>query len=95
MSLQREIKVLEEKLEEVEGWERRVKELETLLGVQEGVGGDDDGEVEGDRDELEETLLREREKEEQEQDAGDVEEGSSVVSASLVSISEGSEVQGD
>ncbi|KAF8906834.1 ABC transporter transmembrane region 2-domain-containing protein [Gymnopilus junonius] len=35
MSIQKEIKVLEERLEEVEGWERRVRELEGLLGVQE------------------------------------------------------------
>ncbi len=37
MSLNREIGVLEEKLKEVEGWEARVRELEALLGVQEGV----------------------------------------------------------
>ena len=30
----REIKILEEWLAEVEGWEERVKELEQLLGVQ-------------------------------------------------------------
>jgi len=48
----------------------------------------------GDRDELEETLLREREKEKQEWDASDVEADSSVVSASLVSVFEESEVQG-
>jgi len=44
-SLWPELKVLE-KLEEVKGWERCVKELEMLLGVQEGVGVDDDEEVE-------------------------------------------------
>ena len=37
MSVQNEIKALEDKLLEVEGWEQRVKELEGLLGVQEGV----------------------------------------------------------
>jgi len=96
MSLQREIKVLEEKLQEVEGWEKRVKELEVLLGVEEGVGGDDKikEEVEGDREESEESLLRAMEKEEQERDAtNDVDNSSAVVSASLVSVSEvGSEV---
>ncbi|KAF8340930.1 ABC transporter transmembrane region 2-domain-containing protein [Amanita rubescens] len=34
MGIDREIKVLEERLAEVEGWEKRVKELESLLGVQ-------------------------------------------------------------
>jgi len=37
MSVQNEIKTLEDKLLEVDGWEQRVKELEGLLGVQEGV----------------------------------------------------------
>ena len=103
MSLQREIKVLEEKLQEVEGWERRVKELEVLLGTQEGVGDDikTKGEmvvaVEGDREESEERLLRAMEREEQERVVDDSVE--SVVSASLVSVSdvdaaeEGSEVE--
>ena len=40
MSVQNEIKVLEDKLKEVDGWEARVKELEGLLSVQEGVDGD-------------------------------------------------------
>lgn len=35
LSVQHEIKVLEEKLKEVDGWETRVGELEALLGVQE------------------------------------------------------------
>ena len=34
MGVDREIKILEERLAEVEGWEKRVKELEQLLGVQ-------------------------------------------------------------
>ncbi|KAM6492727.1 ABC transporter transmembrane region 2 domain containing protein [Amanita muscaria] len=33
MGIDREIKVLEDRLAEVEGWEKRVKELERLLGV--------------------------------------------------------------
>ncbi|KAF9486215.1 hypothetical protein BDN70DRAFT_846696 [Pholiota conissans] len=55
MSLNREIGVLEEKLKEVEGWEARVKELETLLGVQEGL--DERVEDEVDRKEEEEAAL--------------------------------------
>lgn len=39
MSVQNEIRVLEDKLKEVDGWEVRVKELEALLSVQEGVDG--------------------------------------------------------
>ena len=39
MSVQNEIRVLEDKLKEVDGWEARVKELEALLSVQEGVDG--------------------------------------------------------
>jgi len=35
LSVQNEIEVLEEKLREVDGWERRVGELEVLLSVQE------------------------------------------------------------
>ena len=34
MGVDREIRILEERLAEVEGWEKRVKELEQLLGVQ-------------------------------------------------------------
>ena len=34
MGVDREIRILEEWLAEVEGWEKRVKELEQLLGVQ-------------------------------------------------------------
>ena len=34
MGVDREIKILEERLAEVEGWEKRVKELEQLLGAQ-------------------------------------------------------------
>ena len=34
MGVDREIKILEEWLAEVEGWEKRVKELDQLLGVQ-------------------------------------------------------------
>ena len=34
MGVDREIKILEELLAEVEGWEKRVKELEQLLGMQ-------------------------------------------------------------
>jgi len=70
MSIEREIKVLEEKLQEVEAWEKRVQELEVLLGVQEGIGEDEaaaKGEVEGDRDESEEALLREMEEKEEEE----------------------------
>jgi len=37
MSVRAEIEVLEERLEEVGGWERRVRELEALLSVQEGM----------------------------------------------------------
>ncbi len=37
MSVQNEIRVLEDKLKEVDGWEVRVKELEALLSIQEGV----------------------------------------------------------
>ena len=88
MSLQREIKVLEEKLQEVEAWEKRVQELEVLLGIQEGIG-EDDGEVEGDREESEEVLLQEMERQEEEGAAavmGDDAESSSFVSASLDSF---------
>jgi hypothetical protein len=93
MSLQREIKVLEEKLQEVEAWEKRVQELEVLLGIQEGIGEDEvEEEVEGDREESEEALLREMEREEEEEGAaavgpeGDDTESSSFVSASLGSL---------
>ena len=34
LGIDREIKVLEERLAEVDRWERRVKELEGMLGVQ-------------------------------------------------------------
>ena len=88
MSLQREIKVLEEKLQEVEAWERRVQELEVLLGIQEGIG-EDEGEVEGDREEAEEALLQEIERQEEEGAAAvmsDATESSSFVSASLGSF---------
>jgi ATP-binding cassette subfamily D (ALD) long-chain fatty acid import protein len=37
MGIDREIGMLESKLKEVEGWERRVKELECLLGPGPGV----------------------------------------------------------
>ena len=37
MGVDREIKILEERLAEVEGWEKRVKELEQLLGVQKSI----------------------------------------------------------
>lgn len=93
MSLQREIKVLEEKLQEVEAWEKRVQELEVLLGIQEGIG--EDGaqvEVERDREEPEEVLLREMERREEEESTavvgpeGDDTESSSFVSASLGSL---------
>ncbi|KAJ3503896.1 hypothetical protein NLJ89_g8229 [Agrocybe chaxingu] len=47
MSVQHEIDVLEDKLRDVEGWEKRVKELEAMLSVQEGVNED------GELDELE------------------------------------------
>lgn len=33
MGIDREIGMLQSKLSEVEGWERRVKELEVMLGV--------------------------------------------------------------
>lgn len=87
MSLQREIKVLEEKLQEVEAWEKRVQELEVLLGIQEGIG-EDEGEVEGDREESEEMLLQEMEKQEEEAVAvmDDDTESSGFVSASLDSL---------
>uniref|UniRef100_A0A8H7XQK2 ABC transporter domain-containing protein n=1 Tax=Psilocybe cubensis TaxID=181762 RepID=A0A8H7XQK2_PSICU len=79
MSLEKEIGVLEERLKEVEGWEKRVRELEGLLGVQEGVGeGEGEHEhtgsihthregvdEEGDRDEEEEARLREEEMKEE------------------------------
>ncbi|KAF8190182.1 ATP-binding cassette transporter [Pholiota molesta] len=55
MSLNREIGVLEEKLREVEGWEARVKELETLLSVQEGLD-DHEGEEVGCNEKEEATL---------------------------------------
>ncbi|KDR76478.1 hypothetical protein GALMADRAFT_67361 [Galerina marginata CBS 339.88] len=65
MSLQKEIRVLEEKLQEVDGWETRVRELEVLLGAQEGVGADETEKaalaVEGDRLEAEERGLIETE----------------------------------
>ena len=38
MSVHNEIRALEEKLKGVNGWEMRVKELQELLSVQEGVG---------------------------------------------------------
>jgi hypothetical protein len=87
MSLQREIKVLEEKLQEVEAWEKRVQELGVLLGIQEGIDEDEE-EVEGDRDESEEVLLQEMERQEEEAVAvvGDDTESSSFVSASLGSF---------
>lgn len=88
MSLQREIKVLEEKLQEVEAWEKRVQELEVLLGIQEGIG-EDEGEVEGDREEAEEALLQEMERQEEGGAASvmsDATESSSFVSASLGSF---------
>jgi len=44
MSVQNEIRVLEDKLKEVDGWEVRVKELEALLSVQEGVDGTENNE---------------------------------------------------
>jgi ATP-binding cassette subfamily D (ALD) long-chain fatty acid import protein len=47
LSVQHEIKVLEEKLKEVDGWETRVKELEALLGVEESEGVEDVGDVDG------------------------------------------------
>lgn len=58
MSLNREIGVLEEKLKEVAGWEARVKELEALLGVEEGINDHDD---EVDRDDEQEAALRSQE----------------------------------
>ncbi|KAF4616465.1 hypothetical protein D9613_008752 [Agrocybe pediades] len=98
MSLQKEIKVLEEKLHEVEAWEKRVKELETLLGVQEGV---DDAAVvleEQDRKEEEERALREREAmEESSASAAGIdkvaqdEDASSVISGWSASTSEDQE----
>ncbi|KAF9527631.1 ABC transporter transmembrane region 2-domain-containing protein [Crepidotus variabilis] len=45
LSLTNEIRSLEEKLSEVEGWEERVKELEGMLSVQEGVGEEEDAEI--------------------------------------------------
>ena len=57
MSLNREIRVLEEKLKEVEGWEARVQELEALLGVQEEINGYE----EEDRNEEEEKAIQAQE----------------------------------
>ncbi|PPQ84575.1 hypothetical protein CVT26_004042 [Gymnopilus dilepis] len=57
MSIQKEIRVIEEKLQEVEGWEKRVKELEGLLGVQEL---DEENMEGGEHDELERQLLGEK-----------------------------------
>ena len=56
MSLNREIRVLEEKLKEVEGWEARVQELEALLGVQEEINGHEE-----DRNEEEEKAIQAQE----------------------------------
>ena len=100
MSLEREIKVLEEKLQEVDAWEKRVQELDVLLGIQEGVGEDEaKGEVavgvEGDRGEEEEAALREMEEMEEEEGEASaaaaaedlvVEPDTESSSASLVSL---------
>jgi len=80
MSLQKEIKVLEEKLHEVEAWEKRVKELEVLLGVQEGVNDAEHHLLDvPDRKQEEEEALRERE----------------IMEESLVSIPTAGEVDED
>ncbi|KAF8970375.1 ABC transporter transmembrane region 2-domain-containing protein [Flammula alnicola] len=72
MSLNREIGVIEEKLKEVAGWEKRVKELEELLGVQEGVDEQTKEEQEADREEEEELAILERERRDEESSASDL-----------------------
>ncbi len=78
MSLNREIRVLEEKLKEVEGWEARVRELEALLGVQEGVNN---GHEEEDRNDEEEKALQAQEiLDEQPSEGGFISDGESETS---------------